>query len=189
MKHIVASCAIVAVLVGSFVIARPAPAKAGQGSAKAYRGTITLKRTNASADLNQDESAQWTVVLVNTADTPDKSAWQSLDAPTIVVAVNNVNSSNPTVLIPSRALKDTRAGVVLTISGSKKTYSLMVGPIKKIPATIKAGGETVNDFWDVQGQTASGVALPADASHLKGSFTVNETNHAKVELSWDLQLK
>jgi hypothetical protein len=183
------SSLLFAALVGVMCAVWLHPVTAGQAGAKAYKGTITLKRTNAAPDNNMNESAAFTnVVLANTSDTADKSSWMNTNPPTVTVAVNNVNTDNPTISIPSRTVKADRIAITLMVAKSKKTFSLTIGPIKQIPATITAGGQKVNDFWDIQGQTASGLDLPADASHLKGSITVTETNHAKVELTWDLQL-
>ena len=179
-----------ATVVGVMCVIWVRPVAAGQAGAKPYAGTITLKRTNNEPDNNVNESAQFAaVVLASTSDSADKSSWMNADPPAVTVAVNNVNKENPSVSIPSRTVKPESLGIMLTISRSKKTYSLMIGPVQKIPATITTGGEKINDFWEIQGQTASDQALPADASHLKGSISVTETSHAKVELTWDLQMK
>jgi hypothetical protein len=63
-----------------------------------------------------------------------------------------------------------------------------VGPISRIPATIKTGGETISDFWDIQGESANDIPLPADPSSLKDSRKITDTSGATVVLSWDLKL-
>ena len=78
-RRVACVCVILAVL-AAFITARPAPATAGQAGAKAYKGTITLKRTLVDADNNMNESVQLTVVLASTGDTASQSAWRAWTA-------------------------------------------------------------------------------------------------------------
>ncbi len=182
------SILLIPALIG--VIASPlSQVAAAQAGAKTYKGTITLKRTNKEPDNNLNESAQFaSVTLAPRGESADRSTWMNNDPPMVTVAVNNVNQENPSISIPSRQFKPEKIGVTLTIQKTRKAYSLIVGPIDRIPASITAGGQKINDFWSVQGQSAEDIPLPADPTHLKGSKTIKETNGATVELSWDLQL-
>jgi len=188
-KRILLSALLVGALIGATSVVSGSAAAAGP-TAKAYQGTISLKRTCSDADNKMDESVQFAgVVLTAGPAAKGTTSWMNTGPLSVTVAVSNVNTENPTILIPSKSFKDDKVGVMLTREADKKTYSLIVGPIEKVPATIKTGGETISDFWDIQGQTAGDVPLPADPSHLKGTKTMTETNGAKVVLTWDLQLK
>jgi len=188
-KRILLSALLVGALIGATSIVSGSAAAAGP-AAKAYQGTISLKRTCSDADNKMDESVQFAGVVLTAGPTAKgTTSWMNTGPLSVTVAVSNVNTENPTILIPSKSFKDDKVGISLFREGDKKTYSLIVGPIEKVPATIKTGGETISDFWDIQGQTAADVALPADPSHLKGTKTMTETNGARVVLTWDLQLK
>ncbi len=188
MKKISSILLVIPVAAAVVLSALPQPA-AAQAGAKAYKGTITLKRTNKEPDNNVNESAQFaSVALALRGETADRSTWTNNEPPMVTVAVSNVNQENPSISIPSRQLKPERIGITLTIQKAKRTYSLIVGPIDRIPASIAAGGQKISDFWSVQGGSALDIPLPADPSHIKGSKTMKETSGATVELTWDLQL-
>jgi len=180
----------VGALIGVTLLASGSAAAAGPAAARSYQGTISLQRTCSDADNKMNESVQFAGVVLTAGPTAKgTTSWMNTGPLAVTVAVSNVNTENPTILIPSKSFKDDKVGISLIREGDKKTYSLIVGPIENVPATIKTGGETISDVWSIQGQTAGDVALPADPSHLKGTKTMTETNGAKVVLTWDLQLK
>lgn len=188
--RLIVSALSVGALIGVTYLATGSAEAAGPAAAKAYQGTISLKRTCSEPDNKMDESVQFAGVVLTAGPTAKgTTSWMNTGPLTVTVAVSNVNTENPTILIPSKTFRDDKVGISLFRDGDKKAYSLIVGPTKTVPATIKTGGETISDFWDIQGQTAGDVALPADPSHLKGTKTMTETNGAKVVLSWDLQLR
>ena len=176
------------IVIAAVCLYAPMVADAGPGG-KSYKGTITLKRTNSDPDNNFNESVQFVnLVLASTSDTPGKASWMNTETPTVTTSVNNQNRENPSISSPSQNVKAEHTGILLAVDRTHKSYSLTIGPVKQVPATIVANGETIKDVWEIQGQTAEEIALPADATHLKGSKTMKETNGAMVVVSWDLQL-
>ena len=159
----------------------------GQAGGKSYKGTVTLKRTNTDPDNNANESVHFPSVVLTTH---DGNSWTNNEQPTTAatVSVSNVNKENPSISIPSREFKADNTGISITIDKAGKTYDLIVGPVTKIPATIKAEGQTIQDFWDIQGESANDIPLPADLSILKGSKTIKDTSGATVVLSWDFKI-
>jgi hypothetical protein len=160
-------------------------------SSNKYTGTIYIENTGTEGDLIVNQSASFTVTLVQ-QNCPDLTFTQygtsDPSFPAIVNASINDREADATITgsLTNATMNSPQLVILLQIKDT--TYNLFIGGVP-INCTISGGGVTTTILYNVLGRSANEYQLPADISHITGDIQVSAEDLPGITqtITWDLQ--